>query len=188
MANDYRKQTRPERGGFFHQCLLLSMAFFCGYLSASLLDVHQAGTWIKAHIFSGQPQQAVVKNPHQRTALPRPKFEFYTLLTKEQTVKPTIPVIPLENKQVTASPESVSKKAAYLVQVASFRKKEDADRMKADLILKGFDVRVTSVQNEQLYWHRVLIGPFDTRTQAEKVRVSLARNEHLSGMIRKMEA
>ncbi|AHE67865.1 SPOR domain-containing protein [Legionella oakridgensis] len=83
---------------------------------------------------------------------------------------------------------AVVHKESYLVQVASFRKREDAERMKASLILKGFSVNVMAVVNQQIHWYRVIIGPFSSRIQAEKAQVEVARSEHITGMIRKMDA
>lgn len=74
-------------------------------------------------------------------------------------------------------------KGAFLVQVAAFKAKQDADQMKGLLTLKGFNVRVVPVSNARGNWFRVVIGPYLNKTQAQQAQASLARNEHLRGMV-----
>jgi len=71
----------------------------------------------------------------------------------------------------------------YMVQVAAFKARPDAEHMKGMLILKGFDVNVVQISNPQGNWFRVVTGPYANRTLAQKAQVNLARNEHLRGMI-----
>jgi cell division protein FtsN len=78
-------------------------------------------------------------------------------------------------------------KNAYLVQIASFKSKQEAERMKASLALKGFVVSIAVVNQQQAQWYRIILGPYASRTQAEKARSSLAQSEHLAGMIRRMD-
>ena len=79
-------------------------------------------------------------------------------------------------------------KDAYLVQIASFKSNQEAERMKAVLSIKGFRVNIAMVTQQQIQWYRVNLGPFSSRTQAEQARVSIARSEHIIGMVRKMDA
>jgi cell division protein FtsN len=67
----------------------------------------------------------------------------------------------------------------YMLQAASFRNLEDADRMRAQLILSGLvetSVRKTMDKDEQA-WYRVILGPYDSRSKmnrAEDKLVSLS--------------
>lgn len=49
----------------------------------------------------------------------------------------------------------------YMLQAGSFRHQSDADRRRAELILKGFQVNIQPVQLDNGdTWHRVMIGPY----------------------------
>lgn len=76
-------------------------------------------------------------------------------------------------------------KGSYLIQVASFKARPDAEHMKGMLILKGFDVNVVPVVTPaQGNWFRVIVGPYPNRDQAQRAQASLAKNERLHGMVR----
>src|SRR3989338_8293218 len=90
MARDYNRRGSTHKssqaGG---QILLALTAFLLGYLTASVVDINSVGHWIDNQVKNSQdkPHTAskAVEEPrvHQPTAA-KPKFEFYTLLTKEQ--------------------------------------------------------------------------------------------------------
>lgn len=74
-------------------------------------------------------------------------------------------------------------KGSYLVQVASFKARKDAEHMKGLLTLKGFDVKVVPISQAKGNWFRVVIGPYPNKASAQKAQVTLARTERLRGMI-----
>ncbi|RUR08806.1 SPOR domain-containing protein [Legionella sp. km772] len=85
----------------------------------------------------------------------------------------------------TAKPVAPSRGANFVVQVASFKARNDAEHMKGLLILKGFEVSVVPVSTpNQGNWFRVVIGPYPNRALAQKAQVILAKTERLNGMIR----
>lgn len=97
---------------------------------------------------------------------------------------------PVKNQQPTpvkvadAKPANPREsKGNYLVQVASFKMRQDAEHMKGMLILKGFNVNVVPVSQARGNWFRVVVGPYSNRGLAEKAQLSLARNERLRGMV-----
>ena len=219
MAKDYGKKrmVRPSSGVLRHLAWVLS-SFLIGYLSASFVDIKTVNAFLNEKLFTKQGVPIAKNSAPEALPLPKPKFEFYTLLTNEHTapvsVVAAVPnvlpgkslesamlkneapavstdaVIPIADASV-ATRVSVSHglaKNGYLIQVASFRKRQDAARMKASLTLKGFDVIIASVTQQQTNWHRVMIGPFASRVQAEKAQGAIARSEHIIGMIRKMDA
>lgn len=85
-----------------------------------------------------------------------------------------------EGKPLTAAQ---SGKGSFLVQVAAFKARQDAEHLKGLLILKGFDVRVVPVTNAQGNWFRVVVGPYANRVLAQKAQITLAKNERLRGMV-----
>ena len=225
MAKGYgRKNVTPHRGGASKQLLVVLVCFLLGYLSASVFDFTSVSGWVNTQLFAQHSAQ--IKPVKEQARLPKPKFEFYTLLasehaqSKEQVAStgglvaapqpvptqiPSMNVPTVRNKPepsilanvvdgvskplpAQAAPSPAVRKDSYLVQMASFKSRQEAERMKASLTLKGFAVNIATVTQQQVTWYRVVVGPFATRPQAEKIRVSIARSEHIVGMIRKMNA
>lgn len=94
---------------------------------------------------------------------------------------PRVAVKVAEARPASATPVS---RGAFLVQVASFKARQDAEHMKGMLILKGFNVNVVPVsQPARGIWYRVVVGPYSNRVLAQKAQETLARNERLRGMV-----
>ena len=88
------------------------------------------------------------------------------------------------NKTLTAKPASSTERGKFLVQVASFKARKDAEQMKGTLILKGFSVYIVPVSHATKgNWFRVVVGPYPNRALAQQAQMILARNEHLNGMV-----
>jgi cell division protein FtsN len=146
-----------------------------------------------------QPKAPQVQPVIKTVALPKPQFEFYTLLTQEKAplkLKPAVvePVVvavaapkPLP-ATIAVAPPVTDSKYKYLVQMASFQRQEDAEQMKASLTMKGLQARINTIKQQGGVWHRVVIGPFGSRQAAEKTQSEVARSEHISGIIRRMDA
>ena len=66
----------------------------------------------------------------------------------------------------------------YVLQVASLRKLEDADSLKARLALLGLQssIQTVSVDGSEK-WHRVRVGPFTGRAALNEARAQLKRND-----------
>ncbi|MEH6910516.1 MAG: SPOR domain-containing protein [Oceanicoccus sp.] len=90
------------------------------------------------------------------------KFDFYTLLPEREVI------VPVEHEDVDSSPKQAT---IYILQAGSFRSSNDADRLRAQLILMGLEAKVeqVSVANGDL-WHRVQVGPFGDRSRLSKAR------------------
>lgn len=72
----------------------------------------------------------------------------------------------------------------YLIQVAAFKVRQDAEHMKGMLILKGFSVSVVPITHQAKgVWYRVVVGPYANRVLAQRAQETLARNERLRGMV-----
>jgi cell division protein FtsN len=227
MAGQYRRKQNPRHQGRLLGHLLFGVVFFIvGYLSASLYDLTHISSWIGAHVLANHDSQMMIKPHAQATALPKPKFEFYTLLANERVAgshpavaavkapvtvavqsassQPSVPAtqsvnLPLHAPLSPVAPpvvatvekKPVSMTAAYesyLIQVGSFRSAHEAERMKASLVMKGFNVAVSTATQNSINWYRVIIGPFSSREQAQTAQQAFARSEHIVGMVRKMDA
>ncbi|WP_439886535.1 SPOR domain-containing protein [Pseudomonas sp. MBLB4123] len=134
----------------------------------------------------------------------KPKYDFYTLLPESEVIVPPQaleqPPATVEQKPVSAEeaakidaaraeaalkgevppPPPVVAKAPVttqlFLQAGSFRRKDDAESLRAQIILLGQDVRVESGTVREEVWHRVLIGPFADRQQLTQSQKTLAAN------------
>ncbi|MCL6269918.1 SPOR domain-containing protein [Sansalvadorimonas sp. 2012CJ34-2] len=63
----------------------------------------------------------------------------------------------------------------FLLQAGSFRSSQDAERLRVRLILSGYEAKIARVSvrgGEE--WHRVQVGPYDTRSAVDKAKTTLA--------------
>lgn len=218
MAKDYRRGNQRSRSSAPRRLLGVLAAFLGGYLAATIFDFTSLSTWVNDHLLTEkqtvQPQAKVAKRPAE---LPKPKFEFYTLLSKDSSVpevrpkapttpaattpntppQQSMPATPTPTANNTQAPQQavpvtqskpVKAREAYLIQVAAFNRRPDAENLKAGLVLKGFDVSIATVTTQQgVNWYRVMIGPFHSQEDAQKAQAALVRSEHIKGLIRKFE-
>lgn len=154
------------------------MAGALGYLLYSLLQVTPSTTPPPAAsakpVTAPKPQQAEVKKAETKaetnTAQAQDKrFEFYQILPKSE-------VTTSDPSQYKSTPKDAKSEQTYLLQAGSFRSPEDADRMRAQLILLGLpNVRSEKTINEKgETWYRVRTGPFDNRVALKKAHDKLA--------------
>ena len=132
----------------------------------------------------------------------KPKYDFYTLLPESEVIVPPEavpkqtpppaqkPVTPQEAAKIDAAraqaalngetppPPPVVAKAPvtnqFFLQAGSFRKRDDADRVRAQIILLGQNVQVESGKVREETWYRVLVGPFANREQLSGAQKQLA--------------
>ncbi len=162
--------------------MAIGLAFLGGYVSAYFYSPEA----LKAFF---QPKPPTFQPTVNTAALPTPKFEFYTLLTQEKApVKPVKPILNALSAPILASDPASQAKHTYLLQLASFQRQEDAEQMKASLIMRGFDARIKTASQRSGVWHRVVLGPFVSRQKAEQVQAEIAQRERISSIIRRMDA
>ena len=223
MARPYQKRNSTSTGFQWLRKLMLSaFVFSMGYLSASFLDVQQLSAWF-SKLAVDKNATNTARSTSEQAQLPKPKLEFYTLLTKHHAnkmiaPKPLVPVhaeavavVEPVNKLTVALAPAVKDEvkvvarlpapftapaqapivnksvSTYTIQVAAFRTRADAEHMKASLLLKGFEANVQAIAAQRVTWFRVMVGPFASREQAEKMQTVLATRQRVSGMIRKMD-
>ena len=114
----------------------------------------------------------------------KPRFEFYSMLpemevaVREEEIEPRPDtVIPPADDEYSSEPEALAH--AYVLQVGSFRKYEDADSLKARLALLGLEAEIQTVSiNGEQTWHRVRLGPFTERDTLGNARLRLSENNY----------
>ena len=88
----------------------------------------------------------------------------------------------VDQVQAKISPKSPEK--SYYVQVAAFRKSEDADRRLGELAKKGYKAIIVKaeVKGKGIY-HRIRLGPFGTLDKAKAFALSFEKKEKVPTFI-----
>jgi len=118
----------------------------------------------------------------------RPVTARATPSAQESTVSPQAsekPSAEIQKAQPAAAP-NVHPAGTHVVQVASFRSVEEAERLRDRLKTKGYAVFLEKGDlGSKGVWHRVLVGPFAGETDAGLVVERLKKEERLSALVRK---
>ena len=108
------------------------------------------------------------------------RYEFYTVLPESEIVIPEQELLQRERSK----PAAQQKKHAYILQAGSFRKKEQAETLKARLALLGIESSVDKVIVHGDAWHRIRIGPFISIREINSTRNRLRNNDINAILIR----
>lgn len=124
---------------------------------------------------SGKPTLSTPKFPESRSVQTEEsngvgEYEFYQLLENKKVDVPEV----VEYKSTPKGQNKDGKKIIYRLQAGSFNTQQDADRMKASLILNGMDTQVKSADINGKTWFRVYVGPFENRSKMNKAQDKLA--------------
>lgn len=160
------------------------------------------------------PKTNVQPKPSTTGQPAKPKYDFYTLLPESEVILPpvtqkpepppvTAPVTPEEaakidtaraeaalNGQVPPPPPTVAKAPVtqFFLQAGSFRQKPEAEKVRAQIILLGQDVRVENVTVRDEVWYRVLVGPYADRDQLGKAQKTLSANGYSNLLLQQRQA
>lgn len=123
---------------------------------------------ITQHNISANPiDVAAVESPKAEipTTPQEPRFDFYTELTRTSHEANA----ELQHKSHVLDLKTAAKPIdRYVVQAGSFKRRSDADALKATLTLNGFDARIEMTKIDDAIWHRVVLGPFKTEALARE--------------------
>ncbi len=119
------------------------------------------------------------------------EFEFHSILQElevvipeqfTETLREVLPEAKPDNEP--ASSETATQQTSpapagetYFIQAGSFKRAEDAERMKIKLLLLGLDVNVQAVTVQGVKYHRVRIGPLTSYNSFETARDRLKENK-----------
>ncbi len=182
-----QRPTRCSHGLFFFGGLVAGL-FLAG------LAWLQFSPELKSHAIPGIPSKPQQSREPQQQA-PKPSFEFYTILPEMEVVIPDEEIVtpeppatphrpaPSENRQAARERNS----GGYILQMGSFRKHRDADRLKARLALIGIEAEIqrVSINNRDTY-HRVRSGPYRSRSQLNSAR-KLAKQNGITSLTIKLK-
>lgn len=192
MSADYKHRAQPK----FHSrptppWIWLLVGFLLGAFTLGLawlkLTPPQGGAgWIGAGPDRGQTSSTKGKEQEApKESAPRPRFDygFYSMLPQMEVV------VPEEELELEVSKHRMPDKApsSYLIQVGAFKKSSDAERLKAQLSLLGFDVRVQKVLIDSgTTYHRVRVGSYPDRGAVKSARRQLSENGYKDTVILNM--
>ena len=142
----------------------------------------------------------------------KPKYDFYTLLPESEVILPPEAEKPAEPAPAPVSPEEASKIDAaraeaalngqvppppptiakapttqFFLQAGSFRQKPEAEKVRAQIILLGQDVRVENVTVRDEVWYRVLVGPYADRDQVGKAQKTLSASGYTNLLLQQRQ-
>jgi cell division protein FtsN len=98
-------------------------------------------------------------------------YDFYDMLPNFEVV------VPEKDREVSrerdTAPATIARPGVYVLQAGSYRKPEEAERIRAQLKLQGIDANVQRVAVDEDVWHRVRIGPITDLTELNRLRARL---------------
>ena len=112
-----------------------------------------------------------LKRVHQQVS-PKTNFEFFDRLPADE-------IAIQRNTYEDLRPTKKVKAVEYLLQAVSFRKSEDAERLRARLLLSGMDAFTERTSVNGSIWYRVLVGPFPNKTELNRAQTRL-REQNLN--------
>ena len=168
-------RRQAKRGGSSAGSGLLTFGagLVCGLVLATL-------AWLGGYL-PGRGDSETARQPSGRDEPPiaeevagerSRQYDFFTVLPEREVV---VPQEEIAERARERSSEAASQ-GPYVLQVGSFRSGEDAESLRAQVTLLGLDAQVQSVTVDEVTWHRVRVGPFDSARAADGARRRLLDN------------
>jgi len=200
---DYKHRATPNLKSKRTHNGSTALGFFGGFIAGAFV---MGLVWLKFGPELTAGRVPGVSPPASRTSeakpnnTPKPQFEFYSILPEMEVVIPDEEIVPPKeekpaapaavNPQPTkppAPPRQAATKESYILQMGSFRKFADADRMKARLALIGIEAEVqkVSINNKDTY-HRVRSGPYHSQNELNRAR-KLAKDNNITTLVIKLK-
>ena len=186
MAKDYVRRTKPKakskgraastKGGARGRApqpsrmpvlpiiLLIMVAGALGYL---IYIVKGAADGRQPAVTPVATQTAPVKKPPVVNPIDQKPIEKWTYIEQ------------LENKEVVVHvPEATESTRPYLMQCGSFRSAAQAEQLKAKIAFQGLVAQTRHKSGSS--WHRVILGPYDSKRLAEQHKHKLIKAKAVS--------
>ena len=133
---------------------------------------------LELNVASTEPKNPSLHSPEPSSPKPKPALPLVREKPKPKLSSPVkVDYKPLSEKSRTPS-------LSYSIQIASFRGMNEAAHLKTKMAMKGYKLNIVSVNQQDLRWYRVMLGPFSSLTQARQVQKDFAMREHINGLIR----
>jgi len=151
--------------------------------AALAVPVPQAPDGATGLVQAGEGQAAFPERPVPEA---KPQGQASAQAEPEQPKSAVPPVASTSQVQTAALAASPPPPGAsfYTVQVGSFRRDTDAQRLQQQLAQKGYAARLLSISLPgKGLWHRVRIGTFAERAEANEMAQRLRRQENLTVLV-----
>ncbi len=140
-----------------------------------------------------------LKNAHQKSnkqslASTQQDFDFYTLLqttqvptdNNQQQITPALVNNTVNENATTHMHATKTQQQEYVLQVAAFAQRQDAEHLREKLSQQGFKASVKTYKNSQgQQWFRVWLGPYASKDGAKKDQDNLAVKFHKKSLMLK---
>lgn len=83
----------------------------------------------------------------------------------------------LKEKEVEAGKYEVNDLGPFLMQCGSFRKRSQAEALKANIAFSGISSQVKQTNGSNGLWYKVVLGPYERKRLAESDKHKLSRNK-----------
>ncbi|MEM7096629.1 MAG: SPOR domain-containing protein [Pseudomonadota bacterium] len=177
-GNKPRKKTRKparRRASPVQRTLFHGPSFSFGILLGAAIVL--AGLYAPEIIDSGSLNTPSPLAGGDEASIPQKKsvqFEFPDLLERsEVTPQPNNYPIPEQSNETQPN---------FLIQAASFRSSAEANQLRAQLLLLDLPAYTEPSQVNNTTWHRVIVGPFDRRVEADRALTTL-REQRLAALM-----
>lgn len=176
-AQAQRHTGEPQPRGKSFRMFMTGM--FTGVFLSFLFYLYK----LPALVEPGQ-ELAMAPEPEAAVEIPKPRFEFYTMLPKqtmgvEEEVEAVEPAA-----DVSKPPTPSAAPQPYFLQAGSFRQKDDAERRRAELLLLGLEPKIEESSTDNGLWFRVSLGPFESHDAVARARGLLA-NQSIESVLMK---
>lgn len=131
---------------------------------------YELGSGLKTLFTSREPPPQEIETHIVKTErTDKPELDFYTVLPKIERII-SDPVVPEPSRR-----EKQEENVRYVLQVASYTSFKEADRLKAQLTITGFEAAIQKVTIEDKgVYYRVRIGPFESKRKLKNIEQELA--------------
>ena len=150
--------------------------------------------WLLAGIMIGSLATTLIKladvvpentaqrpNKAAQTTKKEPRFDFYDLLRESEVIIPN-------NEALPKIESTTAQSSVYLLQAGSFKHVNDADSLRARLLLLNLEASIEKVSPRPgETWHRVLVGPFSSSSKLASARAKLASNQIESLLLKRKQ-
>ncbi len=159
MTQDFakrRSRTVPVQKGT-PGWVWFSTGFFAGIFTAFLVYL-----WLAVPTDPETADITGIPRAEPNQVIEEMRFDFYDLFPNSE--------VPIVDDYDTVTTDN----AAYLLQAGSFQRQNDADELRAQLILLGLDVFIREIDLNGETWYRVMVGPLETDLALNRAQDTLA--------------
>ena len=177
-----KKPARKSRGGSSWGMLIIGLVSG-SVLAVLILGAHEGnrygfGSGLKT-LFTPAPRPPAAGGREQTGSerqQTKPTLDFYTVLPKIERII-SDPASPVDHVR-----ETEDESAMYVLQIAAYENFNDADRLKAQLTITGYDAAIQKVTIDEKVYYRVRLGPYKSRRRLKNVKQELAELGIKGGM------